>query len=191
MTTANNSPAIDPEKLNAFMGKAVMDMGAALHATLVVVGDKLGLYKAMAGAGWLTSTDLAAKTNTSERYVREWLNANAASGYVTYDPASKRFELPPEQAFALTVQDLPGAFHIISSCFKDEPKITQAFRTGEGVGWHEHDANLFFGTERFFRPTTRTTSLAPGFPRWKVSAKSWPGAPRLPMLDAATAPPRC
>ena len=118
-------------------------MGAALHATLVVVGDKLGLYKAMAGAGGLTSTELAAKTNTTERYVREWLNANAASGYVTYDPATKKYELPPEQAFALTVQDLPGAFHIISACFKDEPKITQAFRTGEGVGWHEHDASLF------------------------------------------------
>jgi len=145
-------PAIDESKLNAFMGKAVSDMGAAMHATLVVVGDKLGLYRAMAGSGWLTPAQLAAKTSTSERYVREWLHANAASGYVNYDPATGAFELPPEQAFALTVQDLPGAFHIISACFKDEPKITQAFRTGEGVGWHEHDANLFFGTERFFRP---------------------------------------
>ncbi len=106
----------------------------------------------MSGAGWLTSAELAAKTGTAERYVREWLNANAASGYVEYDPDTQSYQLPPEQAFALTVQDLAGAFHIISSCFKDEPKITQAFRTGEGVGWHEHDANLFFGTERFFRP---------------------------------------
>jgi len=116
------------------------------------VGDKLGLYKAMTGAGWLTPAELAEKTGTAERYVREWLNANAASGYVIYDTETQRYQLPPEQAFALTVQDLPGAFHIISACFKDEPKITQAFRTGEGVGWHEHDANLFFGTERFFRP---------------------------------------
>ena len=164
METLSGSPAIDEAKLNDFMGKAVMDMGAAMHATLVVIGDKLGLYKAMAGAGWLTSKELAAKTNTSERYVREWLNANAASGYVIYDPQTKRFELPPEQAFALTVQDLPGAFHIISSCFKDEPKITQAFRTGEGVGWHEHDANLFFGTERFFRPNYQSNLLSTWIP---------------------------
>lgn len=152
MATAEVSPALDPSKLEAFMGKAVMDMGAAMHATLVVLGDKLGLYRAMAGAGQLTSTELAARTNTSERYVREWLNANAASGFVTYDAVTRTYELPPEQAFALTTLDLPGAYHIISAVFKDEPKITQAFRTGEGVGWHEHDANLFFGTERFFRP---------------------------------------
>ena len=164
MATQQSSPVLDEAKLNAFMGKAVMDMGAALHATLVVVGDKLGLYKAMAGAGPITSKELAEKTNTSERYVREWLNANAASGYVNYDPNSKRFELPPEQAFALTAQDLPGAFHIISACFKDEPKITQAFRTGEGVGWHEHDANLFFGTERLFRPNYENNLLSAWIP---------------------------
>jgi len=152
MAVHDIAPKLDESKLNAFMGKAVGDIGAAMHAALVVVGDKLGLYKAMAGAGWLTSSELADKTKTSERYVREWLNANAASGYVSYDPATQRYELPTEQAFALTVLDIPGAFHIISSCFKDEPKITKAFRTGEGVGWHEHDANLFFGTERFFRP---------------------------------------
>ena len=152
MSVQDTAPKIDESKLNAFMGKAVGDIGAAMHAALIVVGDKLGLYKAMAGAGWLTSAELAEKTKTTERYVREWLNANAASGYVAYDPATQRFELPPEQAFALTVLDIPGAFHIISSCFKDEPKITKAFRTGDGVGWHEHDANLFFGTERFFRP---------------------------------------
>lgn len=152
MATTTRALDFDESKLNAFMEKAVVDMGAAMHATLVVVGDKLGLYKAMAGAGWMTPAEVAAETNTAERYVREWLNANAASGYVIYDPATGKYQLPPEQAFALTVHDLPGAFHIISSCFKDEPKITQAFRTGEGVGWHEHDANLFFGTERFFRP---------------------------------------
>jgi 2-polyprenyl-3-methyl-5-hydroxy-6-metoxy-1,4-benzoquinol methylase len=164
MASPTQTQAIDETKLNAFMGKAVMDMGAALHATLVVVGDRLGLYKAMAGAGGLTSAELAARTNTSERYVREWLNANAASGYVTYDPATKRYELPPEQAFALTVMDIPGAFHIISACFKDEPKITQAFRTGEGVGWHEHDANLFCGTERFFRPNYANNLLSAWIP---------------------------
>jgi 2-polyprenyl-3-methyl-5-hydroxy-6-metoxy-1,4-benzoquinol methylase len=164
MATVGRTLDFDESKLNAFMEKAVMDMGAAMHATLVVVGDKLGLYKAMAGAGWLTSAELASRTNTAERYVREWLNANAASGYVTYDPDGQRYQLPPEQAFALTVQDLPGAFHIISSCFKDEPKITQAFRTGEGVGWHEHDANLFFGTERFFRPNYENNLLSSWIP---------------------------
>jgi SAM-dependent methyltransferase len=155
---------IDDAKLNEFMGRAVADMGAAMHAALVVIGDKLGLYKAMAGESWISSGGLAAKTKTAERYVREWLNANAASGYVLYDPGTERYQLPPEQAFALTVQDLPGAFHIISSCFKDEPKITQAFRTGEGVGWHEHDANLFFGTERFFRPNYQNNLLSSWLP---------------------------
>lgn len=161
-TTA--TPALDQTKFQAFMGKAVSDLGAAMHATLVVIGDKLGLYRAMAGAGPMTSTELAAKTNTSERYVREWLNANAASGYVTYDASTRKFELPAEQAFALTAVDLPGAFHIVSACFKDEPKITQAFRTGEGVGWHEHDANLFFGTERFFRPNYEQNLLSAWIP---------------------------
>src|SRR5215472_11224050 len=163
MATAT-APAFDPAKLDAFMGKAVTDLGAAMHAALIVIGDKLGLYKAMAGAGQMTSAELAAKTKTSERYVREWLNANAASGYINYDAASKTFELPPEQAMAMTAIDLPGAFHVISSCFKDEPKITQAFRTGEGVGWHEHDTNLFFGTERFFRPNYENNLLSAWLP---------------------------
>ena len=177
MATLESSPNFDAVKLGAFMEKAVMDMGAAMHATLVVIGDKLGLYRAMAGAGWMTPSELAAKTRTTERYVREWLNANAASGYVHYDAVTQRFELPPEQAFALTVQDLPGAFHIISSCFKDEPKITQAFKTGEGVGWHEHDANLFFGTERFFRPNYQNNLLSAWIPALEgVASKLSAGA---------------
>jgi SAM-dependent methyltransferase len=177
MATTAGSLQFDESKLNAFMQKAVMDMGAAMHATLIVIGDKLGLYKAMSGAGWLTSGALAEATATDERYVREWLNANAASGYVEYDAATGCYQLPPEQAFALTVQDLPGAFHIISSCFKDEPKITQAFRTGEGVGWHEHDANLFFGTERFFRPNYANHLLSSWIPALDgVAAKLAAGA---------------
>jgi SAM-dependent methyltransferase len=171
MASLGKALDFDQSKLNAFLEKAVMDMGAAMHATLVVIGDKLGLYKAMVAAGWLSSAELAERTNTNERYVREWLNANAAAGYVSYDAEQEKFQLPPEQAFALTVQDLPGAYHVISACFKDEPKITQAFRTGEGVGWHEHDANLFFGTERFFRPN---------YANYLVSA--W-----LPALDGVSA----
>ena len=177
MATSGIAIPFDESKLNAFMEKLVGDMGAAMHAALIVIGDKLGLYKAMVNAGGLTPAELAAKTNTAERYIREWLNANAASGYVRYDPATGRYELPPEQAFALTVQDVPGAFHIISACFKDEPKITQAFRTGDGVGWHEHDANLFFGTERFFRPTYEAHLLSEWIPALDgVEAKLKAGA---------------
>src|SRR5438552_11485530 len=99
MATATPSPVFEQAKFDAFMGKAVVDMGAAMHAALVVIGDKLGLFKAMAGAGPMTSTELATRTNTSERYIREWLNANAASGFITYDATTKRFELPAEQAF--------------------------------------------------------------------------------------------
>jgi 2-polyprenyl-3-methyl-5-hydroxy-6-metoxy-1,4-benzoquinol methylase len=164
MSTSGQALTFDESKLNAFMEKVVSDLGAAMHAALIVIGDKLGLYKAMSGAGWVTAAELAAQTSTAERYVREWLNANAASGYVRYDAGTQRYELPAEQAFALTVQDIPGAFHVISSCFKDEPKITQAFRTGEGVGWHEHDANLFFGTERFFRPNYQNHLLSSWVP---------------------------
>lgn len=149
----------DEAKLNEFMMKAIGEMGAAMNAALIVIGDKLGLYKAMAGAGPMTSEELAKKTGTNERYVREWLAAQAAGGFVTYDSASRRFTLPPEQAFALAVEDspvfLPGYFEIVAACMKDEPKITEAFRTGKGVGWHEHDTGLFAGTERFFRPNYR------------------------------------
>ena len=157
MATADISPQIEPSKLDAFMGKAVVDMGAAFHAALVVIGDKLGLYKAMAGAGPMTSTELARRTNTTERYVREWLNANAAGGFVTYDSATKEYMLPPEQAFALTTLDLPGAFHIISACFKDEPKITQAFRnraTVQGTPPSKSADPTFPEADRFVSPVS-------------------------------------
>src|SRR5690349_17766219 len=99
---------MDEAKLNQFIGQAVGEMGAAFNAALIVIGDKLGLYKAMAGAGPMTSDELAKKTNTTERYVREWLAAQAAGGYVTYDAASKRYTLPEEQAFALAMEDSPA-----------------------------------------------------------------------------------
>jgi SAM-dependent methyltransferase len=147
---------IDQGKLEKFLGQAIGEMGAAMNAALVLVGDKLGLYKAMAGAGPMTPAELAKKTGTTERYVREWLCAQAAGGYVTYDSATGRYTLPNEQAFALAVEDspafLPGAYQVIASLMKDEPLITEAFRTGKGVGWHEHCSDLFQGTERFFRP---------------------------------------
>jgi SAM-dependent methyltransferase len=146
---------IDEAKLNVFMGKVVGDMGAAMSAVLVVVGDKLGLYRALA-EGPATSAEIAGRAGTAERYTREWLAAQAAAGYVDYDAASGRYSMSPEQALAFAEEGspafVPGAFQIISSMFRDEPKITDAFRTGRGIGWHEHDAALFHGTERFFRP---------------------------------------
>jgi SAM-dependent methyltransferase len=148
--------AVDQAKLNEFIGKAVCDLGATLHAALVVTGDRLGLFKAMADAGPMSPAELARRTETNERYVREWLSAMAAGGYVAYDAATKTFTLPEEQAFALANEEspayLPGAFQLATSALKDEPKITEAFKSGKGVGWHEHDPGLFEGTERFFRP---------------------------------------
>lgn len=148
--------AINEAKLNEFMGKAVGDIGAAMSATLVLIGDKLGLYKAMAHAGPMTSAELAKKTGTGERYIREWLPNQAAGGYVTYDAATGKYTLPEEQAFALADEGSPafiqGAFQIIASLFRDEPKITERFKSGEGMDWGEHDRCLFEGTERFFRP---------------------------------------
>ena len=156
MATQAVVPALDMGKLEAFMGRAVGDMGAAMHSVLILLGDRLGLYKAMGDSQPVTPAELAAKTGTTERYVREWLNANAASGYVVYDPATATYTLPVEQALALAVENspafLPGAFQIISSMFQDASKIEDAFRTGKGVGWHEHHHDLFHGTERFFRP---------------------------------------
>ena len=148
--------AMDMARLQEFMGKAVGDMGAAMSAPLILIGDKLGLYRAMAGAGPLTPAALAKLTGTDERYIREWLCAQAASGYVEYEGATDSFILPDEQALVFANQNgpafLPGAFEIIASMFHDEARITEAFRTGQGVGWHEHNCNLFRGTERFFRP---------------------------------------
>jgi SAM-dependent methyltransferase len=147
--------AIDEAKLNAFMGNFVHDLGAVMHAATIVVGDQLGLYKALAD-GPLTADALAAKTGTDERYIREWLSSQAASGYVQFDPATQQFSMTEEQALALAMDGspvfIPGAFQIAVAQFKAIPKMIDAFRTGKGYGWHEHDAALFHGTERFFRP---------------------------------------
>src|SRR3954468_17668579 len=147
-------PNIDQDKLNDFMGRVVGDMGAAMSAVLVVIGDKLGLYKAMAGAGPLTPAALARKTGTHERYVREWLCAQAAGGYVTYDASTGAFTLPPEQALALAEEGspafVPGAFHVIEAAIQAEERMTENFRTGRGMPWGEHARCLFEGTERFF-----------------------------------------
>src|ERR1700693_5413898 len=151
-----SATAIDEAKLEQFMNQFVGDLGAAITAPLVLIGDKLGLYKAMADGEPVTSAQLAERTNRRERHIREWLCQQAASGYVEYDAAESTFRLPPEQAMALADEDspafIPGAFQLVAAVVKDEPQITERFRSGEGFGWHEHPHDLFAGTERFFRP---------------------------------------
>lgn len=149
--------AINEEKLHQFLGSCVNDFGATMHAGLVVIGESLGLYKAMAEAGKpLSPAELAERTATNERYLCEWLNAQAAGGYVTYDKDNQRYSLSEEQAFALADENspayLPGAFLLAVSSLRAVPKLIERFRTGEGFGWHEHDGGLFRATEMFFRP---------------------------------------
>jgi SAM-dependent methyltransferase len=144
------------DKLNELVGKLVGDLGAAIAGASILLGDRLGLYKAMADGAAVTSVELAKKTGLHERYVREWLSAQAASGYINYDADNNAFSLSPEQAMAFAEEGSPaffaGAFDVVQSTYLDEPKVAEAFRTGKGVGWHEHSKCLFSGTERFFRP---------------------------------------
>jgi SAM-dependent methyltransferase len=146
----------NPDKLNELAGKLVGDLGAAMAGASVLLGDRLGLYKAMASGEPITSAELAKKTKLHERYVREWLSAQAASGYVDYDGDKDEFSLSREQAMAFAEENSPiffaGAFDIVQATYLDEPKVEEAFRTGKGVGWHDHSKCLFSGTERFFRP---------------------------------------
>ena len=143
-------------QVQEFVHKAFGDIGGMLTASLVVIGDKLGLYRAMAAAGPLTPAELAEHTGTAERYVREWCNGQAAAGYITYDPATGRYTLPEAHVPSLTDESSPacvlGGFQGMMAATRATPKIIDAFRTGNGVAWHEHDPNLFEGTERFFRP---------------------------------------
>ncbi len=146
---------VNPDRLSAFMGKMLGDMGAAANAALIKVGDRLGLYKALAAKGPMTPADLAKATGTTERCIREWLSAQAAAGYVDYDAASGKFYMQPEQKMAFADED--SAFFIgaigdvMSAMVLDEPKISEAFKTGKGVGWNDRAECLFCGTARFFR----------------------------------------
>jgi len=148
--------AVDEAKLNEFLHRFVGDLGATVHAANVVIGDKLGLYKALAAAGPSTPAELAERSDSHPRYVAEWLAGQAAGGYVAYDPGSGRYRLTEEQAFTLADEQspafLPGAFQLACASVRDEPRIAQAFRSGAGVGWHEHNPDVFSGCERFFRP---------------------------------------
>ena len=144
------------DKLNDLMGKLVGDLGAAMAGASILLGDRLGLYKAMADGEPVTSSELAKRTGLNERQIREWLSAQAASGYVDYQPGKNAFLLSPEQAMAFADESSPaffaGAFDCVQATYLDEPKVAEAFRTGKGVGWHDHSKCLFSGTERFFRP---------------------------------------
>ncbi len=165
---------IDEQRLNAFLGKAVGDLGAAVSAVLVSIGDELGFYKALAAAP-ATAGQLAARTGTNERYVREWLANQAAGGYVNYDAATEQFSLSPEQAACLAdpngPADIPGAYSIVRDVFHVRERALENFRTGKGMEWGDHHPCLFHGTERFFRASYHSNLLT-----------SW-----LPALDGAVA----
>lgn len=157
MTT--DAQDLDPARLDSILGQLVTDMGAAMNGALVLIGVDLGLWRALDDHGPATSTQLAERTGLRERYLREWLSAQAGSGYLLHDPDTGTFTLPPEHALALARQDSPvymaGGFHLIGSVYKDRARITDRIRTGDGFGWHEHDPELFVGTEQFFRPGYR------------------------------------
>ena len=159
MSSNGEARQIDQGKLEAFLGKVVTDFGAALSSSLVYIGQKLGLYKALAEAGASTPAELAARTGTQERYVREWLINQAASGYVEYDATGGKFALSPEQRAALADEESPafvgGGFYLIKAMTNAVPRIVEAFQQGGGILWGEHDPDLFVGTERFFRPGYR------------------------------------
>ncbi len=148
--------AIDGDKLQELINRMFGDVGAAMGSALVLIGDKFGFYKTLAAGGPMTSAELASKTGTVERYVREWTAQQAAAGYINYDTTSGRFSISPEQALVLADENgpafFPAMYEIVAATLRDEPKIANAFRNGGGVGWHEHDPCLFSGTERFFRP---------------------------------------
>nr|WP_121269952.1 class I SAM-dependent methyltransferase [Pedobacter schmidteae] len=147
---------IDVQKVEAFLGRVITDFGAALGVSLAYIGDRLGLYKAMAFAGPLSSAEIAERSKTNERYVREWLINQAAGGYIEYDAKSRKYNLPDEHAVALTDEESPycvaGGFQVINGLLKADERIKQNFLKGGGMKWGEHHHDLFEGTERFFKP---------------------------------------
>src|SRR4029079_13393618 len=149
--------AVDPEKLMTFVFRAVEEAGAVLNGALVVMGDRLGYYRSLADHGPSTPAELAERTDTDPHYAREWLNAQAAGSFVTYDASTGRYELPPEHAIALTDETSPafvgGLFQIAHGTVCDSARILDVARTGDGVGWGDHNSDVHVGCERFFRPT--------------------------------------
>jgi 2-polyprenyl-3-methyl-5-hydroxy-6-metoxy-1,4-benzoquinol methylase len=173
--------ALNEAKLHEFLGKALVDFGATFNAALVRIGDRLGLYKALAQGGPQTPGELAKRTGTAERYVREWLSAQAAGGYASYDSSTGKFFLTEEQAFALADESspcfMPGAFQVALASTKAEEQLAERFKTGSGFGWHEHHHELFVGTERFFRPGYAANLISSWIPSLEgVEAKLKTGA---------------
>jgi len=172
--------AVDMDKLNVFVGRFVGDLGAAVHSGMVVIGEKLGLYKALAEEP-LNSAELAEKTGTDERYVREWLSSQAAGGYITYNEQTRKFSLSEEQAFTLVNEDspayIPGAFQMAVGSLAAVPRIVESFRSGAGMGWHEHEDDVFHGCEKFFRPGYAANLVSSWIPSLRdVQAKLEAGA---------------
>ena len=157
MQSPNTNPLREDmqQRIEEFAGQVVTDLAAAMAGVMTNLGHKLGLYRAMAESGPINSDELARRTATNERSVREWLNGQVAGGYVRFDPDTKQYLLPGEHAFVLANPDspafLPPAFDVAASLWNDEDQILAAFRSGEGLGWHEHDCRLFTATEAFFR----------------------------------------
>ena len=168
MSAGTQTAPINEDNMHAFLGKVVGDFGAALSSSLAYIGQKLGLYKAMASGDPVTPAELAARTSTNERYVREWLINQAASGYVNYDAGSGRYSLPPEQAIALTDESSPfyvgGGFYVVKAMTQAVNRIEEVFKNGGGILWGDHDPDIFVGTERFFRPGYATHLIATWIP---------------------------
>lgn len=168
MELVEEKSLLDQTRLNSLLEKMVTEMGAAANGSLILVGDKLKLYKSLAKDGPHTSQELADATGTSERYIREWLAAQAASGFVEYDKDTNQFFMTLEQTAVLADDDSPaimtGAFYSISSMYHDEPKVTEAFKTGKGVTWDDHNNCLFCGVEKFFRPSYKSSLLTSWIP---------------------------
>jgi len=181
MSATATPAAFDQAKFDGFLHQMIGDVGATLTGALVILGDRLGFYRTLAERGAMSSADLAAATGTHERYVREWLSNQAASGYLTYDPAAKTFTLPPEHQPLLADENSPvllcGLYQIAQTLYADEPRIADAFKSGTGFGWHEHDQRLFGATERFFRPGYNANLIASWIPALDgVDAKLRAGA---------------
>src|SRR3989449_2069705 len=168
MSAVVPKPTINEDRMNAFLGKVVGDFGAALSSSLAYIGTKLGLYEALAHSGPVTPRELAERTGTVERYVREWLINQAASDYVDYDAATDRYSLSPEQTVALTDPSSPfyvgGGFYVIKAMTAAQTRIAEAFQNGGGILWGDHDPDLFVGVERFFRPGYATHLIASWIP---------------------------
>jgi 2-polyprenyl-3-methyl-5-hydroxy-6-metoxy-1,4-benzoquinol methylase len=156
MTTTSPPPALDEGRLNTLLGQAVVEFGATVNAALVTIGDRLGLYRELAAGGPMSSSELAERTGTAERYVREWLNAQAASGWVEYDAESGHYAMSLEQSLMFAQADSPafvgGAFQLALGSAEARDHIAEAFTTGTGFGWHEHHHDVFDGCRRFFEP---------------------------------------